>query len=253
MLQSSITAWLKKPASVITADTSLSKSQHITTSLPKIKATQDESVLSDEEASIPVPQAQPSPVPTSFSLPPLPPNVVLVPLTEDLIPAFKRLNSLTLPVAYPTQFYTETMAEPNHSVTLMALWHPKPPTDPPSDDTEKPHLIGALSCRLLPSSTLYISTLCLLSPYRSHGIATHLLQRIVAKASQEHGVKYVTAHVWEANDDGLEWYKKRGFETLGKEEGYYRKLKPGGAVLVRKWIGVGHFLGDTQASSTTKG
>jgi hypothetical protein len=42
----------------------------------------------------------------------------------------------------------------------------------------------------------------------------------------------------------MEWYKKRNFEILEKEEGYYRKLRPQGAFLVRKWIGVGDLLGN---------
>jgi ribosomal protein S18 acetylase RimI-like enzyme len=141
------------------------------------------------------------------------------------------------------------MEEPYHSITLMALWHVEPPNGTISSSTEKPRLIGAIRCRILPASTLYISTLGLLSPYRSHGVATHLLQRIIVKASKEHGVKSVTAHVWEANDDGLQWYKKRGFEIIGKEDGYYRKLKPHGAVLMRKWIGVVDLLGDADSSA----
>ncbi|KAF2116859.1 acyl-CoA N-acyltransferase, partial [Lophiotrema nucula] len=177
-----------------------------------------------------------------FTLPPLPRNVEFVPLTKDLIPSFKRLNSLTLPVPYPTSFYSESMTEPHHSLTIMALWHPTPPSDPPSVETEKPHLVGAIRCRLLPSSILYISTLCLLAPYRSHGIATHLLQTITARAAEEHKVKSVAAHVWEANEDGLEWYDKRGFEVTGKEEGYYSKLKPNGAMLVQKAISVSDLL-----------
>ncbi|KAF2190514.1 acyl-CoA N-acyltransferase, partial [Zopfia rhizophila CBS 207.26] len=177
-----------------------------------------------------------------FALSPLPPNVELVPLTEDLIPAFKRLNSLMLPIPYPTEFYNESMTEPHHGVTLMALWHAAPTSNPPASSTEKPHLVGAIRCRVLPSSTLYISTLCLLPPYRSHGIATHLLHSVIAKASKKHGLKCVTAHVWEANEDGLEWYAKRGFDVLERGEGYYRKLKPSGAILVRKWIEVGDVL-----------
>lgn len=57
-----------------------------------------------------------------------------------------------------------------------------------------------------------------------------------------HGVRCVTAHVWEANEEGLEWYKKRGFDIIGKEGAYYHKLKPSGAILVRKWIGVADLL-----------
>jgi ribosomal protein S18 acetylase RimI-like enzyme len=94
-----------------------------------------------------------------------------------------------------------------------------------------------------PTPALYISTLSLLSPYRSYGIATHLLQRVTVKAVQEHDARSVMAHVWEKNDEGLEWYKKRGFEVVGKEEAYYRKLRPAGAMLVQKRVAVGDFLG----------
>lgn len=138
------------------------------------------------------------------------------------------------------------MTEPHHSITLIALWHPTPAKDTPNDqETGKlgGSVVGAIRCRLLPSSQLYISTIGVLAPYREHGIAVHLLQAVVKKAVQEHGVRCVTAHVWEANEEGLEWYKKRNFEILGKEEAYYRKLKPQGAYLVRKWIGVGDLLG----------
>jgi ribosomal protein S18 acetylase RimI-like enzyme len=89
---------------------------------------------------------------------------------------------------------------------------------------------------------LYISTIGVLAPYRTHGIAMHLLQAVVKKAVELHSVRCVTAHVWEANEEGMEWYKKRNFEILEKEEGYYRKLRPQGAFLVRKWIGVGDLL-----------
>lgn len=166
-------------------------------------------------------------------------------LTEELLPDFKRLVALTLPIPYPESFYKETMTEPHHSITLVALWHASPTSDDSAEPSlEKPRLVGAIRCRLLPSSQLYISTIGILAPYRSHGLAMHLLQAVVKKAVELHSVRCVTAHVWEANEEGLEWYKKRNFETLGKENEYYRKLRPQGAFLVRKWIGVGDLLGN---------
>ncbi|KAF2741136.1 hypothetical protein EJ04DRAFT_423710 [Polyplosphaeria fusca] len=213
---------------------------------PKEKTTVETCIQSTQDAG---PDSRG--ISSGFALPPLPTNVELVPLTEDLIPSFKRLNSLTLPVPYAASFYRETMTEPHHSVTLMAVWHSTPPTDPPSSGAEKPRLVGAIRCRILPGSTLYLSTLCLLAPYRSHGIATHLLQRVVIKASKEHSVTNMAAHVWEANDDGLEWYKKRGFEAVGKEDQYYSKLKPSGAILMRRAIGVGDFLREGDCPPTS--
>lgn len=79
----------------------------------------------------------------------------------------------------------------------------------------------------------------------------HLLQSVVKKAVELHSVRSITAHVWEANEEGLQWYKKRNFDVLEKEEAYYRKLRPQGAHLVRKWIGVGDLLGSTSAGGAT--
>ena len=53
----------------------------------------------------------------------------------------------------------------------------------------------------------------------------------------------VYAHVWESNTDALEWYVKRGFEVeKGVVEGYYRKLRPAGARIVRRRLGVVDYL-----------
>lgn len=60
---------------------------------------------------------------------------------------------------------------------------------------------------------------------------------------QEFGVGQVGAHVWVNNDEGREWYAKRGFKELRVEEAYYRRLKPQGAVVVKRTVGVGDLLG----------
>lgn len=247
--QSSITSWLNKSSAVTKADMPTTPEAQPAISpapQPDDAPVRFEGVPTEASPHI---ESQHASASGPFSLPPLPANVELVPLTEDLMPAFMRLTSLTLPIAYPPMFFAESMEEPYHSITLMALWHVEPPHGALPADTQKPRLIGAIRCRTLPSANLYISTLGLLSPYRSHGIATHLLQKIIVKASKEHGVKCVTAHVWEANEDGLEWYKKRGFEIIGREDGYYRKLNPSAAVLVRKWIRVADFLGQVDPSA----
>lgn len=56
-------------------------------------------------------------------------------------------------------------------------------------------------------------------------------------------VKEIYAHVWESNEEALEWYVKRGFEVEEKVvDGYYRKLRPSGARIVRRRIGVGDWV-----------
>lgn len=251
MPQSSITAWLKRPTVAKKNDEAVpTRPSDPLAEPPLFSPTPASPKGASKKTTAPdANEAQTAQTGAMFSLPPLPPNVELVPLTEELMPSFKRLNALTFPVAYPPAFYKESMMEPYHSITLMALWHSAPPSTGTASTVEKPRLVGAIRCRILPSANLYISTIGLLAPYRSHGIAAHLLQRVIVKASKEHGVKCVTAHVWEANEDGLEWYKKRGFEIIGKEDKYYSKLRPPGALLVRKWVGVADLLADADATS----
>ena len=135
---------------------------------------------------------------------------------------------------------------------------------------EKGYFVGGISVRLDPivpdgngfdisskqekqgqaPHALYISTLSVLAPYRSFGIGSHLISTAITRAldlieslnikktPQEAQITldHVYAHVWEKNPDAAEWYSKRGFEVGEVIEGYYRRLKPGGARLVRKGV-----------------
>ena len=175
----------------------------------------------------------------------LPPNVELRACTKDDIPHLKRLNSLLLPVPYAEKFYREITEDPvTSNITLVAVWH----DDPDAAGKEPGKLVGAIRCRLLahpPSPDaaqsrtlaglmLYLSTLVLLSPYRGYGIATRMLDVLTKRAVKDHGILSVGAHVWEANVEGLEWYRKRGFREVGREGDYYRRLKPTGAVVMQR-------------------
>ncbi|EMC94448.1 hypothetical protein BAUCODRAFT_35668 [Baudoinia panamericana UAMH 10762] len=266
MPQSSLTAWLQKPVPVAKPDWKRTKDDYKTK--PRSERNAQQSILTlsaplppsnsgldpiQEESSRSLAQgvlkerAPPSPGR------PLPANVDIRSCTKADIPAFRQINSLLLPVAYPDSFYREILNDPlTANITQVATWH----DDPSFKGKEKGRLIGAIRCRLLgqPVGTstrqiehptkpmLYLSTLVLLSPYRSHGIATHLLNTLVARAINDHGIGSVGAHVWEANAEGLEWYRKRGFRKVGTELGYYRKLEPSGAILMRKEVGIADLL-----------
>nr|OQO25560.1 hypothetical protein B0A51_07524 [Rachicladosporium sp. CCFEE 5018] len=184
-----------------------------------------------------------------------PPNVTLRAPTKADLPAFKQMNGLLLPIPYPESFYKETISDDlTRSITLLAFWHDTPPKQGriPNSPLEKGRFVGAIRCRLfahplgsslplpgtLAKPMLYLSTLVVLSPYRGHGIAAHLLDTLLLRAVKDYGIGSVGAHVWEANAEGLEWYRKRGFREMGREKGYYRKLKPDGAVVVRREVGV---------------
>ena len=179
----------------------------------------------------------------------LPPNVVLRSCDKGDIQSLKQLNGLLLPIQYPESFYRDIIDDVvTNSITLVAVWH----EEPNSIGKERGVVVGAIRCRLLapqslPSEqltqvdkgpVLYLSTLVLLSPYRGHGIASHMLARVLQLSIREHGVTSIGAHVWEANPEGLEWYRKRGFREISREEAYYRRLRPSGAVVMRKKVNV---------------
>ena len=194
-------------------------------------------------------------------LPSLPQNISLGPLTQETLLAFRRTTSLLLPIPYPDKFFQEAITDPIiSSITRVALYNDiqlsQRSLTSKSTIKEwggaKGYVIGGIRCRfepipIPPSSTslkqqqqLYIQALVLLSPYRGQGVATHLLDTVISEAVKRYGdVTSVYAHVWEANEEGLEWYMKRGF-TLdeGIVDGYYRRLNPRGARLVRRTIGV---------------
>ena len=198
----------------------------------------------------------------------LPPNVELAPITLELLPAFRRLNSLTFPIPYQDKFYNETVSDPvAASISLVALWHDTSQDgsfSPPS----RPRVVASIRCRLLansPSSpekrpsknddgsspSLYISTIATLSPFRNHGLAQALLQSVTRRAIDDYGVKTITAHVWEANTEGRQWYAKHGFKEVYFEENYYRRLKPSGAWVVERPITVTDILHKANKNHST--
>ncbi|RFU32636.1 hypothetical protein B7463_g3703, partial [Scytalidium lignicola] len=203
--------------------------------------------------SAPIPQAEPTigtnPTSTTLSNSPephnhtahgtsivLPTQASITPISENQVQPLRRINSLLLQIAYPDSFY-RTIVDPSTRTSLsrVALW-----TDSPSIE---PKVIGGIVCRLEPSDTnprdceLYIQSLALLSPYRSHGLGTALLESIIAAATALTTVNVTSlyAHVWTENEDGLKWYAARGFTRDNYAlQGYYRKLKPDTAWVLRR-------------------
>ncbi|TPX23330.1 hypothetical protein DIZ76_012659 [Coccidioides immitis] len=147
-------------------------------------------------------------------------------------------------------------------------------------------VIGGIRCLLeplgrdtvdgRPATNLYIQTLHLLSPYRGKGVAASLLYSLVYNDSLDVGrpslsttsslpvsalvrhynIRTVTAHVHETNEEALRWYLARGFKVQGSiVEGYYRRLKPGGARIVKlelNWDGTEESLQNSPSSDVQR-
>ncbi|KAF2135308.1 uncharacterized protein K452DRAFT_239611 [Aplosporella prunicola CBS 121167] len=239
--------WLKKPPAV--------------TQQPQPEPKESKEENTPPVAANPSPPAPKDSLPKLTPLKPLAPHISIEPLTATTIPSFRRLNSLLLEIPYPQKFYDEILTDSvTSALTLGAFWHPTEANGSESSNGVggKTVLVAGIRCRLLEQSALpmpagagastttsgpskpllYIATLSTLSPYRGHGLATHLLQRVTRTAARDYDVGAVCAHVWVRNEEGLAWYRRRGFEVVGTDEEYYRRLRPQGAWLVKKRVGV---------------
>ncbi|KAG5927716.1 hypothetical protein E4U53_002806 [Claviceps sorghi] len=186
-------------------------------------------------------QQEPPQQPIIPPVPPLPPSAnIRVPTAADVAP-LRRINSLLLQVSYPESFYASAVDNP---FSRVITWS--------ADGQQDAKVIGAIVCRVEdatprrgsprdddpPPQNLYIRSLCLLSPYRSLGLARAALEHVLATASANKALRVVgaTAHVWTENEDGLRWYERQGFARDAAQplRGYYLKLRPDTAWLVRR-------------------
>lgn len=178
--------------------------------------------------------------------PTLPQQATISPILEQHIQPLRRINSLLLPIHYPDSFYHQILS-PGFPISFSRaiLWTSASPLET--------KVVGGIICRLEPALSplstpqapfylegvhdIYIQSLALLSPYRSKGLAAELLQEIIEAAVGQNEVRIASlyAHVWTENEEALQWYTARGFK---REElivhGYYRKLKPDTAWILRR-------------------
>ncbi|PQE24467.1 hypothetical protein CJF30_00009967 [Rutstroemia sp. NJR-2017a BBW] len=204
--------------------------------------------FSPNATSLP-PSTQSSPLPSDYS--------IEAPQPQHIQP-LHRINSLLLPIPYPDAFYNAILSPPPGSTPVPLSFSRVVLHHSPFSPSE-PKVIGSLICRLDPSPpssppnhySIYLQSLTLLSPHRHLGLATKLLDAVIGLATSTQvplGVKIegLYAHVWVENTDALEWYLKRGFEKGELVEGYYRRLRPQGAWLLRRRITVKDHMSSSQ-------
>lgn len=268
--QASIRSFFQPTAPKYAAPPSASRPtprQQIPTTQPPPSSLQSSPAQSRRQSPQPVPVAPPLPLHhaangngTAGHPVPVPaptqthhPNVSLSPILPSHIPSLKHLTARLLPVRYPETFYVP-LSDPFSSgaFSRVLLWTDTPT---PSNPSPRPTVIGGLVCR--PESTfqprpssaqdvisdaLYIQSLVLQEPYRGLGLAAQMLDEICKLASRDERFRSrtVCAHVWTDNEEGLEWYKSRGFSKVEPViEGYYRQLRPSDAWIVRREIVAG--------------
>ncbi|XXH02278.1 hypothetical protein Hte_008648 [Hypoxylon texense] len=220
---------------------------------------------------VPVPAPAPAPAPAPSSRPAsLHPQATISPILPEHIPALRRITSLLLPVNYPDTFY-QRLSDPQSSgaFSRVLLWTDDgassssttttttTSSSSSSSNAAPPKVVGGLVCRPEPSpfapssrptrkpqagddvkpNALYVQSLVLLAPYRQNGLAAALLDEVTRlAAASPFACDEVYAHVWTDNEDAMRWYLARGFAKHGQVNGYYFKLRPDSAYIVRRPI-----------------
>ncbi|KAI1854348.1 hypothetical protein JX265_012517 [Neoarthrinium moseri] len=216
------------------------------------------------QATPPSPGPLPTPKPTHH------PNVTLSPIHASHVPALRSLTSRLLQVRYPDSFYSSvTDPAASGAFSRVLLWTDNPsPSDPVPP---KPQVIGGLVCRRQSSfqarpgsardvvpNALYLQSLVLQEPYRRLGLAGAMLDEVCSLAAAaedgEAAARTVCAHVWTENEEGMEWYKARGFKIVEPVvDGFYRQLRPSGAWIMRKEIASGGIIGALKEAAGMNG
>ncbi|KAK1656386.1 hypothetical protein BDP81DRAFT_306735 [Colletotrichum phormii] len=224
---------------------------------PKSSVTTTTTTISPPRISPPATTPQTSQPPAST---PLNPSAAIHPVSDQDLQPLRRINSLLLPVAYPETFYAAALTGP---FSRVVTWR-----DQPTTNFSQEIVVGGVVARIEPSPfpsatptptrlehALYIQSLALLSPYRSHGLATAVVDHLVAAAansSPDVNLRHIYAHVWTDNEEGMRWYAARGFERYGEPlQGYYIKLRPDSAWIVRRAVGPLSIGGQQQSLSSS--
>lgn len=146
------------------------------------------------------------------------------------IDRLKTITGTLLPVRYSDKFYQECLEpEGNLVVAFVALYDSKP--------------VGWIRCRIEPFPNennhvykqLYIQALCILAPFRGLGLAKGLLDAAMDGSKLRYSdLHSILAHVWEKNEDALQWYERQSFSRIILQPQYYKRLKPSSAWIVRR-------------------
>jgi ribosomal protein S18 acetylase RimI-like enzyme len=139
----------------------------------------------------------------------------------------RKLNESTFPVRYADKFYGEI---------------PTLQTDFAQFAYFGGFAVGAICGRLEPvdgdaaGKRLYIMTIGVLHAYRRRGVGRKLLDYLMDNAAKRDDVRVVYLHVQTNNDAALDFYARHGFETVGKIEGYYKRIEPPDCYLLGKVV-----------------
>eukprot|EP00286_Rhodomonas_abbreviata_P024437 CAMPEP_0181312942 /NCGR_PEP_ID=MMETSP1101-20121128/13975_1 /TAXON_ID=46948 /ORGANISM="Rhodomonas abbreviata, Strain Caron Lab Isolate" /LENGTH=181 /DNA_ID=CAMNT_0023419845 /DNA_START=17 /DNA_END=562 /DNA_ORIENTATION=+ len=148
------------------------------------------------------------------------------PLTDKIVEQLKVLNQAVCKFAYNDKFYSDVLEACEY--TQLAYY---------STDI----LVGAISCRMEKGEEgkkgkLFIMASAVLPPYRSCGVGTGLVQRVVERAGEDGEFSEVCVLVPTSDTKGVTFWEQQGFATTETIKNYYSDIDPPDSHLMSKKI-----------------
>jgi ribosomal protein S18 acetylase RimI-like enzyme len=154
------------------------------------------------------------------------PRVSLHPVDASRIQELRNLNSAVLKLPYPDIFY-KNITGCNAPFSRVAVSE--------SADGTPGAVVGAICATLMDEGrTLYVMTLAVYAAHRNRGVGRKLMEFVFEAAQKIGKVQDITVHVHSADEDALRFYHHLGFSTVERIYGYYRRLEPADAFLLKK-------------------
>ncbi|KAF5326279.1 hypothetical protein D9611_000042 [Ephemerocybe angulata] len=147
-------------------------------------------------------------------------------LTENNLGTVRKLNSVLFPIKYSEKFYQDILAPEVDEFCKLVYYNDIP--------------VGTICCRFEnkdDQNQLYLMTMGVLAPYRSRGLGSKALERVLAAASSHRPkIDKVYLHVQVSNDEAKKFYEANGFTLVSTHEGYYKKITPSDAWVLEKVV-----------------
>ncbi|KAF9792490.1 N-acetyltransferase NAT13 [Thelephora terrestris] len=155
-----------------------------------------------------------------------PAKVTFSHLTQNNIGVVRKLNSVLFPVKYAEKYYKDILALEVEEFCQLVYYNDIP--------------VGNFTCRLESESkgrtSLYLMTMGILAPYRSRGVGSQVMKKLLDSVTQSQSPKIdrIYLHVQISNTAGRAFYERHGFREAGLHKDYYKKIQPRDAWILEK-------------------
>ncbi|KAF8904486.1 acyl-CoA N-acyltransferase [Gymnopilus junonius] len=153
------------------------------------------------------------------------PRITFAPITPNNLGTVRKLNSVLFPIKYSEKFYKDILLPEVEEFCQLVYYNDIP--------------VGTICCRLENKdgqNLLYLMTMGVLAPYRSRKLGSQALELVLAAAAThiKPKINKIYLHVQVSNHDAKKFYERHGFNEVGIQKEYYKKIVPQDAWVLEK-------------------